>query len=214
MRTRIKICGIRNIDDARCCADAGADAIGFVFVRRSPRYIQPEAASGVMADLPPMLTTVGLFQDASIDRFIEVEEICPTIMSQLHGAEDDDLVRQCGPGVIKGLRFDEATIDAALARWDAIEEVDAILVDGSRGGEGIAFDWAALAPRLESIRTPVLVAGGLTPDTVGEAIRACRPWGVDVSSGVESSPGVKDHALIRAFCQAVRDADHEIASRV
>lgn len=116
-------------------------------------------------------------------------------------------MRDCGPGVIRAVRFRAEAVERDLRRWDAVEEVDAILVDGSAGGAGEAFDWHALAPLIRAVSKPIIIAGGLTPENVGEAIGACRPYAVDVSSGVESSPGVKDHAKIAAFCEAVRRAD-------
>ena len=112
-----------------------------------------------------------------------------------------------GPDVIKAVRFDPATIAAELERWGALDEVAAILIDGSAGGLGVAFDWSQLAPHLESCPKEIILAGGLTPDNVGSAIRACHPWAVDVSSGVERAKGAKDPALIEAFCDAVREAD-------
>ena len=144
-RTRIKICGITTQEAAAEAAMAGADAIGFIFVRSSPRQIEPQLAWEIALSLPPMVSTVGVFMNASLDAFCEIEEQCPTTLSQLHGNEAVDVVRQCGPGVIKGIRFDEATIADELARWDAIEEVEAILVDGSSGGEGTALPWGRLA---------------------------------------------------------------------
>ncbi len=209
-RTRIKICGIGQEDAALVAADAGADALGFVFVPSSPRFIEPEDAFALSVRLPPFITTVGLFVNASLEKFISVEERCPTGMSQLHGNEDEELVQHCGPGVIKAVRFDPDTIERELTRWDALEEVDAILVDGSAGGQGTAFDWSALAGWRERISTPLILAGGLDPDNVGDAIRTVRPYGVDVSTGVEpigGPVGTKDPARIRAFCDAVRAAD-------
>lgn len=203
-RTRIKICGITTQEAAAEAAMAGADAIGFIFVRSSPRQIEPQVAWEIALHLPPMVSTVSVFMNASLDAFCEIEEQCPTTMSQLHGNEAVDVVRQCGPGVIKGIRYDEATIAADLARWDAIEEVDAILVDGSSGGEGTALPWGRLAEALAGIKTPIILAGGLDPDNVAEAIAVVRPYGVDVSSGVESERGVKDLGKIRAFCEAVQ----------
>lgn len=204
LRTRIKICGIRTTEAALAAADAGADAIGFVFHPGSQRFIEPEDAFAIMASLPPFITTVGLFVNATVETFCQIEERCPTNLSQLHGDEPEEVVEQCGPGVIKAIRFDGATIERELARWSAVAEVDAILVDGSTGGGGTPFDWGALARAKHACTKPLLLAGGLTPANVAEAIRIVRPWAVDVSSGVESSPGVKSPELIRAFCEAVR----------
>lgn len=206
-RTRIKICGVRSLDVARAAADAGADAVGFVFVPSSVRYIEPAEAWRVVSALPPMLTTVGVFVNASVETFSQIEEICPTDFAQLQGNEPEDVVRACGPRLIKAVCFHPQTIARDLLRWDAIEEVDAILVDGSAGGAGEAFDWALLTPHVARIRKPIILAGGLNPQNVGQAIRAVRPFAVDVSSGVERRRGEKDPALIEAFCQAVRDAD-------
>jgi phosphoribosylanthranilate isomerase len=148
--------------------------------------------------------------DAPLERVCDVEETCPTDLSQLHGNESEELARECGPNVIKAVRFDPATIEQELRRWDEVEEVAAILVDGSAGGEGKPLDWGALGKhtaRRGGDAKPIILAGGLTPDNVGEAIRLVRPAGVDVSSGVESSRGVKDTKLIEAFCAAVHRAD-------
>lgn len=209
-RTRIKICGIRDEESAFAAADAGADAIGLVFYRQSPRFVEPEEAWQLVGMLPPFMSSVGLFVNADLERFMFTEEQCPTDMSQLHGQEPEDVVRQCGPNVIKAVRFDPATIDAELSKWDRVDEVDAILVDGSAGGQGTSFDWTKLAAARERLNKPLILAGGLNPENVGEAIRIVRPFAVDVSSGVESAPGVKDLELIDAFCRAVRRADTEI----
>ena len=206
-RTRVKICGIRDEAALDAAVEAGADAIGLMFVRTSVRHIEPERGYTLMSRLPPMVTAVGVLADASVEGFSAIEEVCPTPVVQLHGRESEETVRRCGPGVIKGIVFDGETIASELARWGAIEEVEAILVDGSAGGEGASFAWERLAEAAQGVRTPIIVAGGLTPENVGEAIRAVRPFAVDVSSGVESSRGVKDPARMRAFCAAVRAAD-------
>lgn len=206
-RTRIKICGIRDEDSAIAAIEAGADALGFVFVRSSARYIDPADAWSLVSALPPFVSSVGVFMNASVDHFCDVEETCPTTLAQLHGSEDEATVKQCGPGIVRGLRFGADTIDADLARWDRVDEVDAILVDGSAGGEGTTLDWERLARAIEPISKRIILAGGLTPANVGDAIRAVRPYAVDVSSGVEREKGVKDPALIEAFCDAVREAD-------
>lgn len=207
LRTRIKICGITSALAAIEAANAGADALGFVFHKPSPRYIKPEQVWELLPYLPPFVASVGLFVNAGVDEFCEIEELCPTVLSQLHGQESVDVVTQCGPNIIKAVRFDEATIDAELARWTAVPAVAAILIDGSAGGEGKTFDWNLLAGRVREIGTPIIIAGGLTPKNVAEAIRIVRPYGVDVSSGVESAPGIKDSKLMAEFCKEVTKAD-------
>lgn len=206
-RTRIKVCGIRDLDAALAAAEAGADAIGFIFHPDSPRFIEPAAAAPIMWSLPPMISTVAVTVDLSVDEFADIEQTCPATLTQLHGREPEAVVRACGPNLIKAFRYDHATIVSQLTRWGAVDEVDAVLIDGSDGGQGDAFDWSQLVEHAKGFEKPIFLAGGLTPDNVGEAIAAVRPYAVDVSSGVESAPGVKDLGLIAEFCQAVREAD-------
>lgn len=187
---------------AAACVDAGADSLGFVFVPTSARYITPEDAWEIVSALPPMVTSVGVFVNASVDTFCDIEEVCPTNYAQLAGAEPERVVRECGPGVIRTVRYDSGAIGSDLERWNAVEEVDAILIDAPP-----ELDWATLIPHLEAINKPIILAGGLTPSNVGDAIRALRPFGVNVSDGVERERGVKDAGLIEAFCAAVRGAD-------
>ena len=205
-RTRIKICGITTVDTALTAVESGADAIGFVFARSSPRFIEPENAWEIAMYLPPMVTKVGLFVDVAPEEFLRVKESCPFDYGQLHGLEDETCVRQCGPWLIKAIQFDPTSIESELRRWNAVDELDAILVDGSIGGQGVAMDWNALAAVQGLSHHPIILAGGLTPDNVGDAIRTVRPYAVDVSSGVESTQGVKDARLIARFCEAVRQA--------
>jgi phosphoribosylanthranilate isomerase len=201
-RTRIKICGIRDAEAAAASIEAGADSLGFVFVPNSTRYIKPEEAWEIVNALPPMVTSVGVFVNASVDTFCDIEEQCPTNYAQLAGSEPERVVRDCGPGVIKTVRYAAETFAEEMARWEAVDEVDAILIDAPA-----EFDWATLEATLDEIEKPVILAGGLTPENVGAAIRALRPYGVNVSDGVERERGFKDAALIEAFCAAVRDAD-------
>lgn len=209
-RTRVKICGIRDEEIALCAAECGADAIGLVFVKSSPRYIDPDRAWEIASFLPPFVSTVGLFVNVKAGDIEAIRAVCPFDFSQLHGQESEPVVRECGPMVIKAVQFDPATIEGELRRWSRFSEVGAILIDGSAGGEGRALDWTALAEVQDASDHPLILAGGLTPENVGEAIRTVQPWGVDVSSGVERERGVKDPRLIAEFCRAVREADAEM----
>jgi len=205
-RTRVKVCGITDPEAAVAAVEAGADAIGFIFVEGSPRFIDPEHAAMIMDALPPMVSAIGVVRDLDPDAFGEIEQRCPAHHFQLHGAEPISVVRRCGPA-IKAFKYDDATIDSQLARWRDVDELDALLIDGGDGGEGAAFDWSALAPKLEDYPLPIFVAGGITPENAGDAVRALRPYAIDVSSGVEDEPGVKNPGKIRALCAAVRAAD-------
>lgn len=209
VRTRVKICGIRTLDAALHASACGADMIGFVFVAGSPRAIEPAEAEPIMASVPPGVTCVGVIRDRTTDGFYEAVERCPCELWQPHGSETDATLREYGGGLVRGLRFDPSTIDRELDRFAAHDAVGAVLVDGSAGGGGEALDWSGLARALDrtGFGKPVFLAGGLTAANAREAIDAVRPWAVDVSSGVESSPGVKDPRKIESFCRAVREAD-------
>lgn len=204
-RTRIKVCGIRTLDAAMAAVDSGADAIGFVFIRSSARAIEPENAADIMWSLPPMVTTVGVFMNASVDTFADIEELCPTHYAQLHGSEDEATVKACGPA-IKTVRFAHAALRQEMERWAALDEVDAILIDAVGVG-GADPDWKAISSAAAGLRTPVILSGDLTPANVAAAVRIVQPYSVDVSAGVERERGVKDPELIDAFCAAVRAAD-------
>ncbi|MDF1870080.1 MAG: phosphoribosylanthranilate isomerase [Phycisphaerales bacterium] len=206
-RTRIKICGITNHEDAQAAVDHGADAIGFIFVEDTPRYIDPQEAAAIMFELPPMVSAVGVVQVTDIDEFCTIEQICPAHTFQLHGKEPLELVKQCGPGVIKAFKYEEVTIQSQLNRWEKVEEIDALLLDGSDGGQGQSFDWTKLAPLIKDYPKKIIIAGGLDASNVGEVIQTLRPYAIDVSTGVESEPGIKDHTKIAALCAAVRAAD-------
>ncbi len=201
-RTRVKICGIRTAEMARVAVDAGAEAIGFVIdVPDSPRTLSLEQARAIAATLPPRIMAVAVVCDpdpAIIDGW-------PRQWFQLHGREDEQLVAVFARTmhVMKGFRFDEREV----LRWNDCHGVEILLIDGSAGGGGESFSHRRLADLMPRITKPVALAGGLTPDNVAEAIRIVRPFGVDVSSGVESAPGVKDEQLIRAFCRAVAETD-------
>jgi phosphoribosylanthranilate isomerase len=200
--TRIKICGIRSVETAEVAVEAGADAIGLIVgVTGSPRSIPLAQAVAIAKALPPSVMRVAVARNPEPD----LAERWPGLWVQLHGDEDEALVAHFAreKHVIRGLRFDEQQ----LLRWNACRHVELLLVDGSEGGRGKSFRHDDLVALMPQIVKPVVLAGGLTPENVGAAIRTVRPFAVDVSSGVESAPGVKDHDLIRRFCAAVAEAD-------
>lgn len=198
-QTWLKICGITSIELAEIAVQAGADAIGVVFAKKSPRLIDKNLAEQIVSMLPDTITPVGLFQNPPLEDVSGKQGwFLPWI--QLHGDEDEAFISRIeGHHIIKGFRFDPDEV----RRWDEFPGVDVLLIDGSSGGGGESFPHEQLAEMMPGIETPVVLAGGLTPDNVVEAIRIVRPFGVDVSSGVESSRGVKDAGLIREFCAAV-----------
>ena len=209
MSVRVKICGITNLDDARAAIAAGADALGFVFVPGTPRYISPDLAGEIVRELPPFIARVGLFVDAETRTVAEVLVRSGMDTLQVHGEETPDFVRQFRRAVkvMKAFRVrGEETLMRLPAYADA---VDAVLLDayvaGAHGGTGAQFDWN-LAVRARDLGKPLVLAGGLTPTNVAEAVRTVRPFGVDVSSGVESAPGQKDPEKLAAFVRAAKSA--------
>jgi phosphoribosylanthranilate isomerase len=204
VRTRIKICGITRLEDARMAVELGADAIGLVFYAASPRSIGPEQARAISAAIPPFVTTVGLFVDPAPDEVESVLRHCPLGLLQFHGDEAPDFCRGFALPYIKAARVRaDADLIQYLSRYHAAQGwlLDAYH-DQLYGGTGEAFDWK-LIPR--DLARPVILSGGLTPDNVGAAVRQVRPWAVDVSSGVESAKGVKDAAKIAAFILGVEN---------
>ncbi len=205
-RTRIKICGITRVEDGIAAARLGADAIGLVFWAKSPRAVAVEQATRICRALPPFVTTVGLFVDAEPEWVEQVVSEVPLALLQFHGDESPSYCEQFRTPYLKAIRMRDG-VDAVALR-DQYASARALLLDtyrpGTPGGTGAAFDWElvppALAPR-------IVLAGGLTSDNVGGAVQQLRPWAVDTSGGVESSPGIKDSARITAFVAAVRAAD-------
>jgi phosphoribosylanthranilate isomerase len=200
-RTRIKICGITSVEMALLAAEAGADAIGVVFVPASPRYVLPGPAQRIARALPPLISSIGVFQNPSDPDL----QNWRGMWVQLHGQEQEPQIGRMALNrhVIKAFRFEPSQV----RRWDQCMHVNALLIDGPSGGGGEGFEHHALADMMHAISKPVILAGGLTIANVADAIRTVRPYGVDVSSGVESSRGVKDAMMIREFCAAVREAD-------
>jgi phosphoribosylanthranilate isomerase len=201
-----KICGITNIEDALVAVTAGADALGFILYRKSPRYLDPMMVQQIVAQLPPFVVPVGVFVNEEIKIVRDLMDTCGLALAQLHGDETATYCRELSRPVLKALRLKDRSTFLALAEFQGRAGVRGFVLDActdqAYGGTGQVVDWA-LAREAAQAATVVL-AGGLTPENVGQALRAVQPYGVDVSSGVEVAPGKKDHEKVRAFLCAVR----------
>lgn len=206
MRTRVKICGITREADAQAAVEHGADALGFVFYPPSPRYVSTDTAARIVRGLPPFVTTVALFVDATAEQIAEVVDEVGVDLLQFHGSEREETCSGHRRPWIRALRM-RADIDLA-AEAAVFGNARGLLLDAYRpgvpGGTGESFDWglipADLAPR-------IILAGGLTADNVGRAVREVRPYAVDVSGGVEREKGIKDANEIKRFIDEVRRAE-------
>lgn len=205
MRTRVKICGITRPVDARAAAEAGADAIGLVFYPRSPRYLGVDRAVEIRDALPPFVQTVALFVNPDAAQVAQVIGRVRPALLQFHGEETPKFCEEFGVPYVKACRV-RSEVDL-LEYLRPFSGAAAWLLDShvaEYGGVGERFDWS-LAPTERD--RPLILSGGLAPENVAEAVRRVRPWGVDVSSGVESAKGIKDAAKIAAFITEVRNAD-------
>lgn len=213
-RTRIKICGVQTPQDIQAAINAGADAVGFVFAENSPRKIDPALAGELCRLLPPFVEPVGLFVNAPWKQIMQITTKIGLRMVQLHGDEDTKFVINLAKdfAVFKAIKFGPGSVN----NWINNPYIQMLIIDGSTGGKGITFDWSQLAEltqyKPDNSSRPIMLAGGLNADNVGRAIEIVKPYAVDVSSGVESSPGKKDSALIYEFCNAVRAVDLRINS--
>lgn len=200
-RTRVKICGTTRLEDARYAAELGVDALGFIFYPPSPRFIQAEKARAIINQLPPFVDPVGVFVDASIDEIIATAQI-GLVYLQLHGRESAEFCRRLRRELpfcrlIKAFRVGA---DSRAGDFSPYRDcVDAYLLDtyvkGEKGGTGAVFDWTLMNSL--NLERPVILAGGLSPANITQAVAAVCPYGVDVNSGVEVRPGVKDHSLVK-----------------
>ena len=206
MATAVKICGITRTADALAAARCGAHALGFVFYAKSPRNVPPAHAVEIIRSLPPFITAVGLFVNPEAHDVERVLEQVPLNLLQFHGEETPQFCRQFRVPHLKAVRV-KAGLDL-LQYAQLYSAARGLLLDAfveaAHGGTGTAFDWSAVPRQLP---LPVVLSGGLSPENVGDAIRRVRPCAVDVSSGVEASPGVKDPRKIAAFMKEVRSAD-------
>lgn len=209
-RTRIKICGLTREADVDAAVGAGADALGFVLYAKSPRHVTPARAAELAARLPPFVTPVLLTVNAQAHELRAAIDAVPQALLQFHGDESPASCSAAGRPFLRAARMAPGVdlLDFA-ARFS---QAQALLLDAhveSYGGAGKVFDWSLIPP---SVPLPVVLSGGLNPANVTDGVLRVRPWAVDVSSGVEAAKGVKDAALMRRFCQAVRDADARLAA--
>jgi len=205
MKTRVKICGITSVTDGLAAAESGADMIGLMFYEGSPRHITLAQAAEISRALPPFVQRVGVFVNPDAAQVMEAIAACGLNLLQFHGDETSDFCTQFGLMSVKAVRVRDAASLAALEKY----QTDAILLDAHSkaglGGTGEQFNWE-LAVAAQKFGKPIFLAGGLTPENVADAVRQVRPFAVDVSSGVESAPGKKDAAKVRAFIQAAKSA--------
>lgn len=204
MRTRIKICGITRVEDARAAVELGADAIGLVFYAPSPRNVSLDQARAVVAAVPPFVTVVGLFVDPAPQQVESVLRQCCINLLQFHG---DEAPAFCGAFGLPYIKAARVRADADLVQYlTPYSAAKGWLLDAYHeqlyGGTGASFDWNLIP---QDLARPVILSGGLTPENVGAAVRQVRPWAVDVSSGVEASKGIKDAAKIAAFITGVKN---------
>jgi len=207
--TKIKICGIKTISDALAAMDAGADLIGFNFYPKSPRYIEVSRCRDIMSVMRKYghMTYVGVFVNASVATICSTMETLGLSLAQLHGDETPEMLAVLNGKAFKAFRGVPQSLDGFVR-----EEAPALLVDasvkGAYGGTGVIADWDRAAELARQY--PLLLAGGLTPENVSEAVSQVQPWGVDVASGVESAPGEKDAGKMKAFVQAARDGEKKV----
>ncbi|RUL66612.1 phosphoribosylanthranilate isomerase [Dyella dinghuensis] len=203
--TRIKCCGMTRVEDALFAAQRGADAIGVVLTARSKRKVSLAQAKTIVDAMPPFVSTVALCMDDEAE-FVRavIETVRPSLL-QFHGAESDEWCAQFGQPYLKAIAMGEGA--SALPQLRAYPQAAGLLLDGhglgEAGGSGKSFDWSLMP---HDLRQPLILAGGLTSANVQAAIRIAKPWAVDVASGIESSPGIKDHGKMRDFIEAVRSA--------
>ena len=201
---KIKICGITNLEDALFATECGADSLGFNFYKKSPRYIEPQKAADIISQLPPLIMPVGIFVNEHEDRIREIQQLACIPAVQFHGDESPEFCQRFGSHVIKAFQVRDKESLKAMAHY----RVGAFLLDsyreGMRGGTGVSFDWhlAVVAKTFGKI----ILAGGLTPENVLEAVKLVQPYAVDVAGGVEKEPGIKDYGKVKQFITEVRKA--------
>jgi phosphoribosylanthranilate isomerase len=208
--TKIKICGIKTINDALAAIEADADYLGFNFYPKSPRFIEKQACAEITSVLKKEyshIKLVGVFVNSSVEEVRNIMETCLLDLAQMHGDETPEKLKALDGKAFKAFRGIPENIDGFVRDDSPAFLVDAA-VKGVYGGSGVIADWEGAAELAK--KYPLLLAGGLTPENVAGAIGRVKPWGVDVASGVESAPGEKDPRKIKAFVQAVRDGENQV----
>ena len=209
MRVRIKMCGTTRRQDADAAVELGVDALGFIFAEKSPRYVTPGFAASLIDTLPPFVSRVGVFVDASLDQVKEIVTSAGLTQVQLHGKESADFcaeLKKWNRSLVVCKAFLVGT-DSSIPDFSSyLDSIDCLLFDtyvkGLDGGTGQSFDWRALTGL--NLNVPMILAGGLNPGNVAEAIKSARPYAIDINSGVEKSPGVKNHELLAQLVDKVR----------
>jgi phosphoribosylanthranilate isomerase len=203
---KVKICGITIVEDAEVAVWAGADALGFVMYRKSPRFVEPAMARAIVAGLPPFVLPVGVFVNEEAERVRVLMDECGLALAQLHGDESAQYCQNLGRPALKAIRLKDRDGFLALAEFHGRANVRGFLIDAfsdhAYGGTGQTVDWTLAQEAARS--APIILAGGLNPGNVAQAVQMVRPYGVDVSSGVEQRPGKKDPDKVKAFIQAAR----------
>ena len=207
--TIVKICGVKTLDDALAAIEAGADYLGFNFYPKSVRFVEKETCAKITSFLKTdhsNIKLVGVFVNSSADEIKNIMQICLLDLAQLHGDESSEIFAQLAPRAIKAFRGIPSDI-TGFERNDAPAFLVDAAVKGVYGGSGITANWSAAAELAK--KYPLLLAGGLTPENVADAVRQVKPWGVDVASGVESAAGQKDASKMKAFVKAVREVENQ-----
>lgn len=196
-QVKVKVCGMTSLKDALNAVEGGADAVGFIFYKKSPRSVTMKTVREIVLELPPFVDTVGVFVDETAEQINKIADYCNLDIIQLHGDESPTFCKKIRRKVIKAFRVKDMQSVKKLSSF----QVSGFLLDtfseNLHGGTGKVFDWNLALPAKKF--GPVIMAGGLTPNNVQQAVRQIRPYGVDVCSGVESEPGIKDHKKVRAF---------------
>ncbi len=201
-QVKVKICGMTQLKDAMYAAEHGADAVGFIFYKKSPRSVTMKVVREIISKLPPLVDTVGVFVNESAERVNKIADYCGLDLVQLHGDESPAFCRKIHRRVIKACRVQSLQSIGQLVKYPVSGFLLDTFSDNMHGGTGKTFDWNLALPAKKI--GPVILAGGLTPRNIRQALIRVRPYGVDVCSGVEKSPGIKDPEKVRAFLANIR----------